>query len=521
MPKMLEICLKIILSCSQGQGLPLGTSPVLAIVTFLVSSFFIKRRCARLRNIPGPALSKVTSLHLGLQDLSYNRNDAICDWHRKHGPIVCIAPNEVSVATLEATKVIYGTRHRWAKSDYFDLFKGFNVRSVFATKSYEAHRTKRKLLSAFYQASNIYTMPHIEAHIQERCRTFLKQVQNGEAIDVYALTDRFGFDIITYLAFGPDHGSTTIELDCQERNILLELKQLQFFSLLRVRFPVLLGFAPVLLGRLSSKFGYLSAEDKLASWSQARISTAMKDSGTAKAHCLLQILRESHTTENGIEKSLDQRYIAAEILDNINAAEATTAVTATYLIWRLAQNPLWQFKIRQELAALPIQDDGSISFADVNAGAPSLEACLREVYRLHPASSGRSERVVPQEGYELSGFYLPGGTVVSTSVVALHRDESVFPDADSFLPERWLDVDKKTLGNCEAQLIPFGYGGRICLGKALATMEIKLLVAHLYLRYRTEPTEMTSEASMRQCSTHDAVPHGISCLIRCHAVAQD
>lgn len=518
---MLEVCLKIILPCSQGQGLPLGVLAVLAIVTFLASSLFIERRCARLRNIPGPALSKVTNLNLGLHDLSYNRNNVIFDWHQKHGPIVCIAPNEVSVSTLEATKVIYGTRHRWAKSDYFDRFMGFNMRSVFATKPYEAHRTKRKLISAFYQASNIYTMPHIEAHIQERCRTFLKQVQNGQAVDVYALTDRFGLDIITYLVFGPDHCSTSIELGCQERDILLELKQVQFFNIFRARFPVLLGFMPALLGRLSSKFGYLSAEDKLASWCQAHISTAMKDSGTAKADCLLQLLLESHTTENGIEESLDQRYIAAEILDNINAAEATTAVTATYLIWRLAQNPLWQLKIRQELAALPIQDDGSISFADVNAEAPSLEACLREVYRLHPASSGRSERVVPRGGYELSGFYLPGGTVVSTSVVALHRDESVFPDAHSFLPERWLDVDKKTLANCETRLIPFGYGGRICLGKALATMEIKLLVAHLYLRYRTEPTEMTSEASMRQCSTHDAVPHGISCFIRCHALAQD
>jgi cytochrome P450 len=518
---MLEVCFKIILSCLQGQGLPLGALAILAIVTLLASSLFIERRYARLRNIPGPALSKVTSLHLGLYDLSYDRNNAILDWHRKHGPIVCIAPNEVSVATLEATKVIYGARHGWAKSDYFDLFKGFNMRSVFATKSYEAHRTKRKLISAFYQASNIYTMPHIEAHIQERCRTFMKQVQNGQVVDVYALTDRFAFDIITYLAFGPDHASTSIEFDCQERDILLELKQQQFANLLRVRFPVLLEFVSVLLGRLSSKFGYLSAEEKLASWCQARISAAMKDSRTAKAHCLLQILRESHTTENGIEKCLDQRYVAAEILDNINAAEATTAVTATYFIWTLSKNPLWQFKIRQELAALPIQDDGSISFADVNTKAPSLEACLREVYRLHPASSGRSERVVPRGGYELSGFYLPGGTVVSTSVVALHRDESVFPDAGSFLPERWLDVDKKTLGNCEAQLIPFGYGGRICLGKALATMQIKLLLAHLYLRYRTEPTEMTGEASMRQCSTHDAVPHGISCLIRCHAVAQD
>ena len=52
-------------------------------------------------------------------------------------------------------------------------------------------------------------------------------------------------------------------------------------------------------------------------------------------------------------------------------------------------------------------------------------------------------------------------------------------------------------------------------------MEIKLLVTYLCLRFRTEPTEMTSEASIRQGSMHDAVPHGILCLIRCHAFAGD
>ncbi|KAM3553023.1 hypothetical protein ARSEF4850_007106 [Beauveria asiatica] len=518
---MLKVSLDHVISYSHDQGLPLGTSAVVAVAILFASGLLIKMRYARLRNVPGPALSKITDWHLGLHDLSYDRNNAIFDWHRQYGPIICIAPNEVSVATLEATKVIYGTSHRWAKSDYFDLFKGYNRTSVFATKPYEAHRTKRKLISAFYQASNIYTNPNIEAHVQERCRTFLKQIRNGRCVDVYALTDRFGFDIITNLVFGPDHGSTCIEHDCQERDILLELKQLQFFNLLRSRFPILLGFVPALLKLLSSNFGYLSAEDKLAAWCQARISTTIKDSGASKAHGLLQILRESHTTEHGDEKPLDRLYISAEILDNINAAEATTAVTATYLIWRLTQNPLWQGKIRQELAALPKQEDGSISFADVNAGAPCLEACLKEVYRLHPASSGRAERVVPRGGCELSGVYLAQGTVVSTSVVALHRDESIFPDADSFLPQRWLDADKKTLQIREAQLIPFGYGGRICLGKALATMEIKLLVAALYLKYQTEPSDLTSQASMRQCSTHDAVPRGIACLVRCRAITQD
>lgn len=66
----------------------------------------------------------------------------------------------------------------------------------------------------------------------------------------------------------------------------------------------------------------------------------------------------------------------------------------------------------------------------------------------------------------------------------------------------------------EARLIPFGYGARLCLGKALATMEIKLLLAGIYSHYETGLSASTTDESMKQTSTHDAVPRGLSCEIQ-------
>ncbi|KAL7796314.1 benzoate 4-monooxygenase cytochrome P450 [Trichoderma afarasin] len=391
----------------------------------------------RLRHVPSPLLSKITNMHLAMYDFSYSRNDQILEWHHQYGPIICIGPNEVSVATLEATKEIYSATQRWPKSNYFDNFKGYNRRSIL-------RRT-------------------IEQHIQERSQTVLRQIRPGTQVDIYSLADCYALDIITFLVLGPHQCTRSVENVCLERQILMDLKHLQFVGPLRLRCPILFDYVSKLLDTLSPGLAYLRAEDRLASWCQQRIPAAMKDPDFENSRSLLQHIL-ANLQNVGPKQSIDHLYVAAEILDNINAAEATVA------------HPEWQQKIRKELNALAVQENGLISFADVNGQVPSLEACLREVYRLHPASSGRSERLVPKGGHE------------------------------------------EMLNMRLNQLIPFGYGGRVCLGKALATMEIKFLIAGLYRKYKTVMTEASTHASMRQCSTHDAVPWGLQCVIECQLV---
>ncbi|KAK4158779.1 cytochrome P450, partial [Cladorrhinum sp. PSN259] len=467
----------------------------------------------RLRHVPGPWHSKISGLLLAYYDLSYRRNEKILQWHRLYGPVIRIAPNQVSVATLQDAKQVYGSSHRWAKSSYFDQFMGYDARSIFATKPYEEHRAKRKLTSIFYQASTVYRLPELEQHIQERSRAVLNQIRPGQETDVYSLTDWYALDNITFLVLGPEHGTRSVDNDCLERRLLKELKHQQFVGPLRVRFPQAYKYASRFLATLSRRFRFLVADDELAAWCESRFRAAVNDSRVAQTRSLLRHLSEVEGARSGTETS-DLRYVAAEVLDNINAAEATVAVTATYLIWRLTEAPHWQRQIRAELSRLPVQQDGSLAFAPVNENVPSLEACLREVYRLHPASSGRAERVVPLGGHSMSGIHLPEKTIAVASIHALHQDEDVYPDSHLFAPERWLDQDEQTWKLRDAQLIPFGCGGRICLGKALATMELKLLMATLYRNHETVFTASSSAESMRQCSTHDAVPWGLKCVVR-------
>jgi cytochrome P450 len=56
------------------------------------------------------------------------------------------------------------------------------------------------------------------------------------------------------------------------------------------------------------------------------------------------------------------------------------------------------------------------------------------------------ERVVPPEGAEISGYSLPGGTVIGTMAPLMNKNKEVFGnDVDAFRPERWLNQDPEQL----------------------------------------------------------------------------
>ncbi|KAH8700374.1 cytochrome P450 [Talaromyces proteolyticus] len=482
---------------------------------------FITGLLVTYHGVPGPLLNKISSVPLAVGDIFLRRNEKIFKWHQKYGSIVCISPNEVSVASIDATRKIYSTNSRYDKSNYFDNFKGYGANhSIFATKLFEEHKKKRKLTFSFYQASTLYTKTFIEEGIRLNVRSVLEHIsilsQNTSTIDVYSFTDWYAFDNITRIVLGPVHCSHSIKGDSEERRILRNLKHCQLWGPFRVRFPWAFQVMTFLC-KYANIGGHLKAELELAKWCRDRALKALRDIKVDQANSyslIHNLLSRKGRHKQGLDNfSLAPDFIEAEVLDNINAAEATVSVTATYAIYYLSREIKWQTRIRNELLQLPRELDGLPTFANINK-APVLDACLMEVYRLKPAVSGRAERVIPDGGRLISGVYLPEKTIVSTSVTAIHHNKNSFTILEEFAPQQWLDVTSHHRSTMETHLIPFGYGARLCLGKPLATMEIKLLLAGIYLHYETRLSKLTTEESMKQTSTHDAVPRGLNCEIQ-------
>lgn len=74
------------------------------------------------------------------------------------------------------------------------------------------------------------------------------------------------------------------------------------------------------------------------------------------------------------------------------------------------------------------------------------------------------------------------------SSLATYRNPAHFADPDAFRPERWLPpshplYDARYAGDNRAVFHPFSTGPRDCLGKNLAYMELRLVLARIHLRF--------------------------------------
>ena len=361
-----------------------------------------------LSQVPGPPLCKLSWYYISYFDLLLQRNDKIQEWHEKYGPIVCIRPEEVSFSSPAFMREIYGISGKYSKSNYFDNFIAYGERAVFSVGPYHTHRHKRALISNFYQFTSLYKFG-VEASMQERVHAFLNKMDHAMLsspyLDIYPMISHYVFDNITCLLYGHRHGTSTIENDHEERQILSGLKKIQLWGPFQYTFPLIYKSASKVLSYLNIHRNSFDAKHNLNRWNYKRFMESTADFSVDKDNSLVRRLTGANDPDGN---PLSQNYIAAELLDNLNAGQEITAVALVYIVYHLSRNPEWQAKLRDELRALQKQSGDHPSFASIDR-APILEACIREAYRINPGSSGRAERVVPEGGKEFGRFYLPEG----------------------------------------------------------------------------------------------------------------
>lgn len=106
---------------------------------------------------------------------------------------------------------------------------------------------------------------------------------------------------------------------------------------------------------------------------------------------------------------------------------------------------------------------------------PLLDAVIQESLRLWPSLFFLGQRVTPPEGLQLGSTFIPGNTIVQLQPFVINRDPRNFVSPNEFMPERWTTRPDLVI-NRDA-FIPFSTGPYDCVGKRLAYMEMRSVIA--------------------------------------------
>ena len=115
--------------------------------------------------------------------------------------------------------------------------------------------------------------------------------------------------------------------------------------------------------------------------------------------------------------------------------------------------------------------------------------------RLAFGISQRLSRINPHGPIAYGSYVIPPNVPFSMTSYLQHRDPNVFPDPDTFRPERWLDNPQTASGKpLSRYLAPFGKGPRMCLGMNFAMAELYIGLATVFRRLDMELYETERDA---------------------------
>lgn len=220
----------------------------------------------------------------------------------------------------------------------------------------------------------------------------------------------------------------------------------------------------------------LKAREQLCRRLEPKIDEARKRDAKGMLGLLAQ-----HREPNG--DPLPSRAIAEHVLLLFWAGYDTTASTGGWALHELSQAPQWQDRLVDEQQQLPRDRLSTMEEIDHLARHGWV---LKEVERLRPSVLFFPRRVL--EDLEVNGKAIPKDTLVFYSAWLTHRIPELFKDPDAFKPERWDPALGKDVAPSTA-LVGFGGGPRICLGKAFALLQLRVMLTTLLSRFRLTPVE--------------------------------
>ncbi|KAJ5774355.1 Cytochrome monooxygenase lcsI [Penicillium paradoxum] len=445
-------------------GYLLIITPLLYVLWTVVYNLYL----SPLSKFPGPKLAACTNLQNLYWTLTGQYHYKLKELHDRYGDVVRTGPKSLVYRSPQAWKDIYGHRKSQAGSFVKDpefYLQGPRGPNLINANDADHARERRLLSHAFSERALREQEDIVQSYVDILVEKLKGEVaRSQETVDMSRWYNFTTFDIIGDLAFGEP-------FDC--------LRESQYHPWVKMTFasvkvgalsrPLLVYpfLAPLVKSLIPSNFRNMR-EDSFVLASE-KVHRRL-DNKVERPDFMTYILRYND------DRSMTTREMEANAALLIIAGSETTASLLSGFTYYILTNPSVYAKLVGEIREC-FKSYDEIDFQRV-VQLTYLNAALEESLRVYPPIPAVLPRIVPKGGALIDGQFVAENVSVSGAHYSTYHAESLFTEADSFIPERWLDSrDKRFESDNRAAVQAFSLGPRNCLGRNLAYAEMRLIAA--------------------------------------------
>ncbi|XP_077576688.1 cytochrome P450 4T8 [Stigmatopora nigra] len=334
----------------------------------------------------------------------------------------------------------------------------------------------------------------LKSHIKlmsESAKTMLDKWQcyssTGESFEVFKHVSLMTLDIIMKCAFSYDSNCQTESGTNEYIKSVYELTHLinHRFRIFPYHNDVIYYLSPHgFRSRRACKVAHNHTEGVIRKRKEALKKE--KESGYVSTKRIVDFLDILLLARDENQQGLSDEDIRAEVDTFMFEGHDTTASGLSFIFHTLACHPEHQKLCREEINQI-LSGKDVMEWEDLSK-MPYTTMCIKESLRLFPPVPGMARKLSKPITF-FDGRTLPQGSLVGTSVYALHRNGTVWENPNVFDPLRFLP--ENTSARSPHAFVPFSAGPRNCIGQNFAMNELKVVVALTLRRYELieDPTQ--------------------------------
>ncbi|TFK74517.1 cytochrome P450 [Pluteus cervinus] len=504
---------------SQHFALVAASIPFTYMLLHIIYNLFLSPLSA----IPGPWYAAISNFWLTTHVLRFQQCKTIHQLFEHHGPVVRVGPNKVVFRDLQTCRGVYSV-HKFDKSPYYKSLLTNDNDHAMTTLDHATHSIRRKAYAPHYTPSNIVKFePEMHA-ITLELMNLLEGIGAKNSVECLNLFRHLMVDVVVLSSYGHRLGALTNWAKNTEDTLSTSINNFPIRGILRSTVPAwawsLVCKIPNRRWRQICNSDKIMAEFVSARVYEMRAQMLAGNMREAEKQPMLQRMLQYRVADG---EYMPDHDIISECMGHMIAAADTTSTTLSYFFWELSRRPDIVKKLQAELdEAMRTRHD--IPSSTHLQALPYLNAFVKEGLRLYSAAPSLLERVVPDsisrnstsgELFDLMGYGLPPGTIVSTQAWSMHRNPTIFPSPDSFSPERWLPsfTHEQDLVRMSQSMMPFGTGSRLCGGHNLAQLMLKIAVAAVVRNFNIVAPPETTEQSMDIRDSFVIFPAAMECRL--------